>query len=274
MRLDAQGEIHNARDYRPGQAREPQAFRLIDGLLVDGHVHGQPYPPILPGGLRLSPLLGKVQPPDRGRDDLGQAQFRVRLHGFRLDADHQVGDIGLPGLEHGQPCRAIGNTLDDDALDRRLLAPVLLVGFEHELHAGSHAHESVGPEPDRLLLEGFLPNLLDVLFRYDPRRAGGGGGIERQEVRPRRLQHETHAMRIDDLDCLHPLVEQLGGGAPIAVKAELHVLGRERVTVVKPKASLSLNSYVRPSGLSRQDSARHGAMSLPGRGLASASCRA
>ena len=40
------------------------------------------------------------------------------------------------------------------------------------------------------------------------------------------------------------------------------------------RPSRSLNSYTSPSGLSRQDSARHGAMSLPGRGLISASCRA
>src|SRR3989449_7794318 len=109
------------------------------------------------------------------------------------DADHQVGDVGLPGLEHREPRRPIGDALDDDALDRRLLAPVLLVGFEHELHAGGHAHESVGPEPDRVLLEGFLPDLLDVLFRYDPCRASGRGGIERQKIPARRLQHETHA---------------------------------------------------------------------------------
>src|SRR5712691_6165176 len=40
------------------------------------------------------------------------------------------------------------------------------------------------------------------------------------------------------------------------------------------RPSRSLNSYTRPSGLSFQDSARHGAMSLPGSGLMSASCMA
>ena len=128
----------------------------------------------------------------------------------------------------------------------RLLAPVLLVGLEHELDAGVHAHEPIGPEPHRLALEALLADLLDVLLGHDPGGAGGRRGIERQEVRPGRVQHEAHAVRVDDLHRLHPLVQELGRGAPVALEAELHVLGREGIAVVEPEALAQLELVHEP----------------------------
>src|SRR6266545_3333827 len=52
---------------------------------------------------------------------------------------------------------------------------------------------------------------------YGPARAGGRRGVEGEEVRPRFFQAKAHAQRIDDLDGGHPLLEQRGGGALVAL---------------------------------------------------------
>ena len=158
------------------------------------------------------------------------------------DSLAHIGDVRLAGLEHGQTRRAVGNALDDHALDRGLLAPVLLVGLQHQLHTWRHAREAIGPEPHGLASESLLADLLDVLLGHDPRRAGGRSGIEDQEVGPRRVKNEADAMRVDDVHGLDPVVQRLRGGAPIAQEAELHVLRREGVAVVElqPLAQLEL----------------------------------
>src|SRR5262249_19811316 len=50
------------------------------------------------------------------------------------------------------------------------------------------------------------------------------------------------AMGIDDLDGLHAIVQQLGGDTLVALEAPLHVVGGERIAIVKaqPLAQLEL----------------------------------
>src|SRR5260370_27389429 len=93
------------------------------------------------------------------------------------------------------------------------------------------------------LIEGFLrqycsfassANLLDVLLGHDPRRARRGGGVEHQEVGPRRVQDEADAMGIDDVHGLHAVVQELGRRPSIALEAEPHVFRRKGVAVVEP----------------------------------------
>src|SRR5262249_9796541 len=108
-----------------------------------------------------------------------------------LDADHEVREIRLTGLQHGQACRAVGDTLDRDGLDRGLLAPVLLVRVEHELDTGRHPYEPIGPEADRMTLEAVLTDLLDVLLRHDPGGTGRRGGVEHEKIGPGCCEHET-----------------------------------------------------------------------------------
>src|SRR5216683_7119640 len=169
---------------------------------------------------------------------------------------------------------AVGNALDDDSLDRRPLAPVLLVCLQHQLHSGSHAREAIGSEPHRLASESLLTDLLDVLLGHDPRRARGRGGIEDEEVGPRRVQDEADAIRVNDVHGLDPVVQKVRGGAAIAREADFTSSAVKGSPLWNLSPSRSLNSYTSPSGLSFQDSARHGAMSLPGSGLIRASCRA
>ena len=133
--IEAEREVHDARDDRSRQARVAQALRLVDAPACR-------WPGWRPAG-RGDPCQGDLGFHCSGnsshqvarRDDLGKAQLGIRLDRRRLDADHQVADVRLPGLEHGQARRAVGDALDDHALDRRLLPPVLLVRLEHELHA-------------------------------------------------------------------------------------------------------------------------------------------
>ena len=157
-----------------------------------------------------------------------------------------------------------------------LLAPVLLVGLEHELDAGRHADEPIGPEPDRLPLEAVLADLLDVLLGHDPRGAGGRRRVE-DAGNPATAGASANRTRrrIDDVDRLHPVVQQLGGGAAVALEAELHVLRRERIAVVELETRAQLELVDEPvRALLPGLRAGTGAMSLPGSGLISASCSA
>ena len=189
---------------------------------------------------------GELHPPARGRDGVDQSKLGVGLDGRRLHADHQVAEVRLAGFQHGQAGRAVGDALDDDALDRRLLAPVLLVRLQHDLHARVHTHEPKGSQPHGLTAKAVLADLLDVFLGHDPGGAGGRGGVEDQKVRPGAVQDEPHAMGVDDLHGLHPLVQNLGRDAPVALEAELHVLGRERIAVVEPETLAQLEFVHEP----------------------------
>src|SRR5881296_557267 len=126
------------------------------------------------------------------------------------------------------------------------------------------AHKPVWAETDRLLLEAVVADLLDVLLRRDPARARHEGPVEDHEVRKGLREMEPDAVRIDDRDLADLLLED--PGALRAMKAELHVLGRERISVVEldTLAQLELVGFLiradRP-GLRqarRHEIARHG----------------
>src|SRR6266704_1412297 len=58
--------------------------------------------------------------------------------------------------------------------------------------AMTFASLSVGPESHGLAPESILADLLDVLLGNDPGRAGRRGGVEHEEVGPRRVEHEAN----------------------------------------------------------------------------------
>ena len=91
--------------------------------------------------------------------------------------------------------------------------------------------ELVGAEADRLPLEAVVADPLDVLLGHHPARAAHQRSVERHEVRPGLAQLKADAVRIDDHDLAHLVVEDLR--ALGAMKAELHVLGGEGVAVVE-----------------------------------------
>ena len=117
--------------------------------------------------------------------------------------------------------------LEDEALHARRLAPVPVEGLHDQLDARGEGDELVGPGADGRLLVPVLADLLDVLLGHDPARAAGRG-VERHEVGPRVLQPEPHVEGTGRLHGGHAVLEGLGGGAPVALERELHVLGGEQ----------------------------------------------
>jgi hypothetical protein len=55
-------------------------------------------------------------------------------------------------------------------------------------------------------LKAIVADLLDILFGDDPGRPGRGGGVEREEIGPQGMEHETQAMCIENLDRFHLVV--------------------------------------------------------------------
>ena len=155
---------------------------------------------------------------------------------LRERAAEGVRDVDLAALQHDHPGRRVGDAPHDEGLDARRLAPVLLVGLEHELHARLEGNEPVGTRPDRMLLEAVLADLLEVLLRDDPAGAGQKRAVERHEVRPRSLQTEADVIRIGDLDRRNTLLHELRRQSAIAREGEFHVLGGDGIAVVKAHA--------------------------------------
>src|SRR5207247_6533520 len=131
----------------------------------------------------------------------------------------------------GRPRGGLRDDLEDEPLDRRYLAPVSLVGFHDQLDPGRVAYESIGPEPDRLLLEAFVTDLLDVFLGHDPAGAGRQRSVEGHEIGEGLVELEPNPIGIDDRDLAHLLLEDLGSLG--AMEAELHVLGGEWIAVVE-----------------------------------------
>jgi len=93
------------------------------------------------------------------------------------------------------------------------------------------AHELVGAEADRLLLEPVVADLLHVLPGHDPARARDHGPVEGEEVRPGLVQVDADPQRARHLDLAHLVLEDLV--ALGALEGELHVLRGERIAVVE-----------------------------------------
>ena len=70
--------------------------------------------------------------------------------------------------------------------------------FQHEAHPRVHAHEPIGPQPDRMLLEPLVPDPLDIRFGHHPPRTAGQAGVDGEEVGPGRVEHEAQAIRIEE----------------------------------------------------------------------------
>src|SRR4029453_2826947 len=134
---------------------------------------------------------------------------------------------------------------------------IALEPFQDQLNPGIKAHEPVRPGADRRLLVAVVADLLDIRLGHDPAGAGGGGAVERHEVRPRLFQMEAHARRVYDLDLAHALLERLRADAPVPLEGELHVGGGDGLPVGELRPRANTNSDVRPSFDCVNDSARH-----------------
>ena len=189
------GELEVSRDDAAGQPREAEGDRLVDGLAIDGQVDGQAHAPVGPERLRV-PLIGEEHPllsvevhrlqgePGRAPDVLGQG------------APDHVGDVGFPALEHGQPRHLVGHGLEHEALDARALPPVLLVRLRAPApRPGVNETNRYGPAPTGAFLKPSSPTFSTYFAWNDPRRAGGRGGVEGEEVGPGLSELEAHPMR-------------------------------------------------------------------------------
>ena len=69
VRRDGRGPVglERVRDHVAGDARKAQGLGLVDGRPIDRHARGQPEPPVVPGRLRIGPLLGEHEPEGTGR---------------------------------------------------------------------------------------------------------------------------------------------------------------------------------------------------------------
>ena len=227
-----QGVLHDARHDDPGRRAEAEAGRLVDRLPVERVIDRLPQPHVVPRRFRV-PLVGELDPEDRGvlrRHDL---QTRGLLDALGVGAVERVGDIGLAGLQHQRAGRRLGHAAHDQGLDVRHAAPIAGKGLQHDLDAGLGADEFVRAGADRVLLEAVIADFRHVFLRHDDAGGGRGRAVERHEIGPRLLQVKPHDPRIDDLDLLDVLLQRLGAGAVVALEAELDVLGRHRVAVVE-----------------------------------------
>src|SRR5262245_8813427 len=109
----------------------------------------------------------------------------------------------------------------------------MLLRLEHKLYPRFHADETIRSEPDRFLLKGVVADLLDVFPGYNPGGARGDGSIECHKVRPRFMQDKAHPMGIDDLNGLHPFMQQLGRGSLITQEAEFDIVRCEWIAIVE-----------------------------------------
>jgi hypothetical protein len=149
---------------------------------------------------------------------------------------HGEGDVDLALLECDQPCGRVGDHAQDQALDRRGLAPVAVEGLEHQLDSRLERDEAVGAGADGRLLEAVLADLLDVLLRHDPRRGGGLRPVVGHEVGPRLAEPEADVSGIGRLDGGDPLLEGLGVDAAIALEGELDVVGGDGLAGMELRA--------------------------------------
>ncbi len=204
---------------------------MVHRLPVDGVVCRQAHAPVVPRRFRI-PLLGEVDPV-RGLADVGlERQPRGPPDLLGQLAAQVIGDVQLTPLQRGQARGLVGDRPQDDALHIRGLPPVLIEGLQDQLDARRERDELVRARADRRLLETVVADLLDVLLRHDPGRAGGPE-IEGHEVGPRPLEADADAPRIRSLHRRDALLERLAGRTPVALERELDVLGDDRLAVVE-----------------------------------------
>src|SRR2546426_12646668 len=92
---------------------------------------------------------------------------RVAVHALAL-AGRQLGDdVHLALEQRGHAWRHLGDGPHDEAVEVRPAAEVVGVGLEHDLVVLRPRHESHGPGPDRLGVEGVVADRLEILLRHD-----------------------------------------------------------------------------------------------------------
>ena len=211
-RLGLQRVIHDARHDDPGRRAEAETRDLVDRRAVQRVVDRVAHPLVMPRRFRV-PLLGKLDPEDRGvlrRDDLDP----VLLQPLGVRAVERDADIGFAGAHHQRPRRRLGGAAHDQRFDVRDLAPIIGIGFEHDLDAGLGADEFVRTGADRVLPETVIADFGDVFLRQDKPRAARRRAVEGHEIGPRLVQVKPHGARIDDFDLLDVLVQTLAA-APL-----------------------------------------------------------
>ena len=167
-------------------------------------------------------------------------QPRIAPHVQRVFAVQRVGDVGLAVLQHRHPRGALGDALHDEASDVGHVPPVARIRLHHHLDAGLVADELVGTGADRMLAEAVVADLGHVFLRDDEARGRRGGAVEGHEVRPRLGETEAHGQWVDDLDGANVSLQLLRASALVALEAELHVLGGQRVAVVELEVAAQL----------------------------------
>src|SRR5262249_13153019 len=155
-----------------------------DRLTIDGVVRRLPHAFVVPRGLRIVLLVREDQPLRCWGYYRFELQARIAPHLFTHGAPERVAHVRFLPFEHGQPRRWIGDALHHKSLDVWHLAPVVSVRLHDDFDTRLKAHEAIGPQSDRLLLELFAAELLGVILRHDPARPGGWGGVEGQKIWP------------------------------------------------------------------------------------------
>jgi hypothetical protein len=81
------------------------------------------------------------------------AQDRVPalLQGVDVGGVDEVVAVDVAGLERLAACRAVGDRHEDEVLDLRDLAPVVVVSLQHQLAAAVPGDEPERAGPDRVL---------------------------------------------------------------------------------------------------------------------------
>ncbi len=104
------------------------------------------------------------------------------------------------------------------------------------------ADKLVGAGADWVLSECIVADLGQIFLGNDDSGGGGRGPVEGHEVGPGLLENEAHCQWIDDLHLADAQIQFLGAGAFVTFEAELHVVSRDGVAVVKlqPVAQLEL----------------------------------
>src|SRR5207245_78596 len=97
-----------------------------------------------------------------GRDLDRVEPFRIR--GLGRPATEPVSAVGPAAFDHHRAGRFVRHRPEDHALHRWRLAPVAVVGLDHQLDTRIERHEAVRPSADRRLLETVVADALDVLL--------------------------------------------------------------------------------------------------------------
>ena len=236
-----QGKLHHARHDHAGGRADADTSSVVDRLAVQRVVHRLAHPLVVPRRLRV-PLVGELDPEDRGVLRGYHLDAGVLLETLGVGAIERDGDVGLAALQHHGARRGLGDAPHDERLHVGDAAPVARVGLEDDFHAGLVVHELVGARADRVLPEAFVAHLGQVFLGHDDSGSGGRCPIERHEVWPRLLEMEAHEERSDDLDVRDVFLKSRRASALVPLEAELHVIGRHGVAVVElqPGAQLEL----------------------------------